>query len=126
MDKTALVSVEIEKGAELLDALDRAEVPVSIALWANLSEYGDWRFILADRHFDVPDPRTAYGSLHEPLSSAGLTPRNTPPILILPTSDSFIRELRRKYRKAKPQGARISGQLIGDRFVEDAYIYRVL
>jgi hypothetical protein len=41
-------------------------------------------------------------------------------------SDPFIRALRRILAKAKSvEGMRLGGQLIGDRFVEDALVYRI-
>ncbi len=33
MDKAAMVSVDIGRGSELLNALERAKVKVSVALW---------------------------------------------------------------------------------------------
>jgi hypothetical protein len=46
--------------------------------------------------------------------------------MILPMADSFIQELCRKFAKAKStEGMRLGGQMIGERFVEDAYVYRI-
>ncbi len=126
MDQAALVSVDIERGAELLDILERAKLKVSVALWANLSEYGDWRLIVSARQFDALGLTDAYGLLHDSLDAAGFTLRNTPPIVILPMADPFIRELRRMFGKTKSvEGMRLGGQMIGDRFVQDAYVYRI-
>jgi len=126
MDKAALVSIDIQRGAEILDALDGGNARVSVALWAYLSEYEDWRMVLAARRFDGMDLGDAYGLLHDRLADAGLTVEKTPPILILPMSDPFIRELRRIFGKARSvEGMRPGGQMIGDRFVQDAYVYRI-
>ena len=41
-------------------------------------------------------------------------------------ADPFVRELRRLFGKARSvEGMRLGGQMIGDRFVEDAYVYRI-
>ncbi len=121
-----MVSLDIEKGADLLDALGRAKVKVAVALWAYLSEYEDWRLVVAARQFNSLDLRDAYGLLHDSLAPAGFTPRNTPPIMILPMADPFIRELRRLFGKTRSvEGLRLGGQMIGDRFVQDAYVYRI-
>ena len=72
MDKTALLSVDLERGSEVLDILDRASPKVSVATWAHLSEYGDWRLILAGRQLDGLSIRDAYGATHEALAAAGL------------------------------------------------------
>ncbi|SPE36536.1 conserved hypothetical protein [Candidatus Sulfopaludibacter sp. SbA3] len=46
--------------------------------------------------------------------------------MILPMADSFVKELRRLFGKTRSvEGMRLGGQLIGDRFVEDAYVYRI-
>lgn len=126
MDKATLVSVDIEKGSEILEVLDGAGLKVSVALWVCLSEYEDWRYVVSTRRFDALGLRDAYGLLHDSLAVAGFTPANTPPVMILPMADSFIRELRRIFGKAKStEGMRLGGQLIGDRFVQEAYVYRV-
>ncbi|MCC6365876.1 MAG: hypothetical protein IT165_20360 [Bryobacterales bacterium] len=126
MDKTALVSVEISTGEQVLEILERANIKVSATLWAFLSEYSDWRLIVAARQFDTLPPRDAYRHLHELLAAGGLDVGNPPPIMILPVSDSFIKGLLRHFGKTRSvEGMRLGGQMIGDRFVEDAYVYRV-
>ena len=126
MDKTTMVSIEISKGSELLDALDHAGIKLNVALWTFLSEYEDWRLVVSSRQLDSPDPRDAYRLLNDSLAEAGFTPKNTPPIMILPTTDPFIRELRRIFGKTKSvDGMRLGAQMIGDRFVQDAYVYRI-
>ena len=126
MDKAALVSVDIERGSELLDALDRANFKVGVALLVYLSEYEDWRLVVSARRFDALDLRDAYGLLHGLLGDAGVTLEKAPPVMILPMSDPFIKELRRIFGKAKSvEGMRLGGQMMGDRFVQDAYVYRI-
>ena len=125
-DKTALVSLDIERGTELLSTLDAAKLDVAVALWVVLSEYEDWRLVLSARQLDTPDVRKAYRLLNNLLSPAGFDSFNTPTILILPTSDPFVKELGRIFGKAKSvEGMRLGGQTIGNRFVEDAFVYRI-
>jgi hypothetical protein len=46
--------------------------------------------------------------------------------MIFPIKDPFIRELRRLFGKAKEvAGMRLGGQTIGERFVSDAYVYKI-
>jgi hypothetical protein len=126
MDKTAMVSSDIDSGFQLLDALEHAKLKVAVALWMFSPEYEDWRLVVSARHFDSLDLRDAYRLVHESLAAAGLTPDKTPPVMILPMSDPFIKEIRRLFGKAKSvEGVRLGGQMIGDRFVQDAYVYRV-
>jgi hypothetical protein len=126
MDKAAMVSLDIDRGAQLLGALESAKLKIGVALWAYLSEYEDWRLVVSARRLDSLDLRDAYGLLHDSLAAAGFTPKNTPPLMILPMSDPFIRELRRFFGKTQSvEGMRLGGQMIGDRFVQDAYVYRI-
>jgi hypothetical protein len=121
-----MVSPDMNRGSELLDALERANLKVRVALWMFLSEYEDWRLVVSARQFDSLDPRDAYRLLNDTLAAAGFTPEKTPPILILPMADPSIKELRRVFLKTKGvEGMRLGGQMIGDRFVQDAYVYRI-
>ncbi len=46
--------------------------------------------------------------------------------MILPMTDPLIKHLRRTFGKAKSsEGMRLGGQVIGDRFIEDAFVYRI-
>ena len=126
MDNATLVSIDVERGGELLDSLDKAGLKGSVALWACLAEYEDWRLIISARQFDTLNLRDAYGLVHDSLAAVGFTPLNTPRVMILPMADSFIRQLRRTFGKTKStEGMRLGGQMIGDRFLEEAYVYRI-
>jgi hypothetical protein len=75
---------------------------------------------------DAAEPSQAYGLVHDAFAAAGISLEQTPALLILKMSDPFIRALRRIFAKAKSvEGTRLGGQLIGDRFVGDALVYRV-
>lgn len=126
MDKTALVSFDVERGRRVLDAIDDARMKIAVALWAHLPEYEDWRLVISGRRLDSPDLRDAYRRVNDSLSSAGISPDKTPPILILSTNDSFVKTLRHSFGKTKSvEGMRLGGEMIGDRFLEDAYVYRI-
>jgi len=121
-----MVSLDITRGSELLDALDRANLKVRVAIWMFLSEYEDWRLVVSARQLDSLNLRDAYRLLNDTLAAAGFTPEKTPPILILPLTDPSMKELRQLFSKARSvDGMRLGGQMIGDRFVQDAYVYRI-
>ena len=127
MDKATLVNVDFGRGTELIRALDDANLKIRVALWLYSADHEDWRLVLSSRQLDAAGPRDAYGLIHDALEKAGFTLERTPALMILSMNDSFVRELRRIFGKAKSvEGMRLGGQMIGDRFVEDAYVYRVL
>ena len=126
MDKVALVGPDIDRGSNILAVLERSGLRLRVGLWLYSSEYGDWRFVVSSPGFLNLSPMEAYRVLNDTLTAAGLGADRLPPILILPLSDPFVRELRRMFGKAKNvEGMRLGGQTIGDRFVEDAYVYRI-
>ncbi len=105
---------------------DRANIKVSVALWAYLSEYEDWRLIISSRQFDEAGVAKGYRILHNSLDSAGFAIEKQPIVMILPMTDSFIKGVRRMFAKSRNvDGMRLGGQLFGDRFVEDGVAYRI-
>jgi hypothetical protein len=126
MDKTALVSTDLERGSEILRKLDEAGLIVSVALWAYLPEYEDWRLVVSARTLDALQLREAYRTVNDSLAAGGLDVASIPPIVILPATDPFVKALRGVFGKTRSvEGMRLGGQMIGDRFLEDAYVYRI-
>jgi hypothetical protein len=126
MDKALLVSMDLERGAEVLRILDEANLKVNVASWVVLEEYGDWRLLLCSRRFDEDGLRAAHGLVNRALVAAGFPIEDKPSILILPMTDPFVRTLRRIFAKTKSvEGMRLGGQQIGNRWVEDGYAYRI-
>jgi len=126
MDKAALINIDIGRGAEVVDILDRAKLKPKVVMWAHLSEYEDWRLVIAAREFDALELRAAYRLLHDSLRAEGMTSDKTPELMIFPMADPFIKALRRRFGKSKNiEGRRLGGQMFGDRFVEDGFVYRI-
>jgi len=124
MDQATLVNLDVNTGATVLAALDDDHIKIAAALWMVSSDYNDWRLVLSSPSLDQTHPLKAYERVAEALH--GRFAHVRPPILILPTKDPFIRELRRIFGKTKDvTGMRLGGQSIGNRFISDAYVYRV-
>lgn len=124
MDQATLVNLDVDAGMKVLEALDAANLKASVALWMESSDYSDWRLVLASPAFDQTHPLRAYEQVAKALH--GHLGYTRPSVLILPTKDPFIRELRKTFGKAKEvTGMRLGGQTIGNRFISDAYVYRV-
>ena len=126
MDKTTLVNIDVSLGDEVVKALDAAGIEANVALWVWLSEYEDWRLVLASRRLDKEGLRRSYELVNRATDTAGIAINRAPSILILKMTDPFIRELRRIFGKATSvNGVRLGGQSIGNRFVEEGYVYRI-
>jgi len=126
MGQALLVSVDLDRGSEILRILDEAGLRVSVALWALLEEYNDWRLLVASRRLDESSQLEGYGLVNNALRAAGFSVEDKPSIVILPMTDPTVRALRRLFSKANTvEGMRLGGQQIGKRWVEDAYVYRI-
>jgi hypothetical protein len=124
MDQATLVGPDIDTGRDALKILDEAKIKPVVALLAVLPEYGDWRLILSAPSLDQKHLLRAHEKVAEALH--GQFPYRLPLIMILPTKDPFIRDLRKIFGKAKTvEGMRLGGQTIGNRFVDAAYVYRI-
>ncbi len=124
MDQATLVGFDLDAGTKILHSLDAAGVKASVALWILSPDYESWRLVLSSPSIDQTHLLKAYEQVAEVLH--GRLTYTRPPILILSMKDPFIRELRRIFGKAKDvAGMRLGGQMIGNRFISDAYVYRV-
>lgn len=126
MDKTTLVTADFATGAKILKILDRSGLLISLAMWVRVPEYDDWRFVVSSHRLDDAEPAKAYGLIHDALERAGFPLEQTPPLLIFRMDDPFVRTLRRIFNKTRSvEGMRLGGQTIGERFVDDAILYRI-
>jgi hypothetical protein len=124
MDQATLVNLDVNTGGDVLKVLDAAKIKVAVALLMASPDYSDWRLVLSSPSLDQSHPLKAYEKVAETLHERFA--QMLPPILILPTKDHFIRELRRIFGKSKDvTGMRLGGQTIGNRFISDAYVYRI-
>lgn len=126
MADTVLVATDFTAGLNVVQALERSNFPLKVALWLYFWEHEDWRLVLASPRLDEVEGAKAYGLLREILDAEGISGRLKPTLTIMRMSDPFIRALRRTFSKAKGvEGMRLGKQLIGDRWVEEALVYRI-
>jgi hypothetical protein len=126
MDTFALVSFDIENGNSVIEALDRDGKNPNVALWAKLSDYGDWRLVIASEHLDQPSSMPGYEGINEATRKAGISYRKRPTIYWRPMDTPFIKALRQRFSSADDTyGMRLGGQLFGDQYLEDAFVYRI-
>jgi hypothetical protein len=126
MAQALLVTVDVPLGAEVLKALDAAGLKPSVAMWAYLSEYEEWRLFVASRELDRAE-RSAYSLIFKALDAAGLSGWRAPDVFVFRMDDPFIKKLRREYAKTGDnEGRRIGSFSAGYRYLEDSYVYRIV
>jgi hypothetical protein len=122
MAKKALLDADIKLGDKILESLDAAKFPISVALWI-LTEEDGWEFAVGTPLYERGGPREAYEKLIAALRTDDPESMDFDDVRLMGNRHPFIRELRRSYPKAKP-GKRISGY-IGSIRLDDAVVYRI-
>jgi len=126
VDTSTLVSYYIENGKEVIDALDKDGKGPNVALWAKLPDYENWRLVIASDRIDQSSSRTGYSEINAALEKAGIPIRREPSIFLRPMDNPLIRDLRRTFASAADTyGMRLGGQMFGDKYLEDAFVYRI-
>jgi hypothetical protein len=126
MDKATLVGLDLKRTERIVSALEDRGIRVAAALWVHFPEFEDWRLVLAAKALDSLELGEAYLRVNRVLKDAGITVWETPTIVIMKTSDPFVRSLRRVFGKAKSvEGMRLGGQEWGGRIVNEAYAYKI-
>lgn len=126
MGTTALVNFDIENGQKVIQALDDAGKSPAVALWAKLPDYETWRLVLASDQLDQHSQLSGYSEIVEAINKAGIPSHRQPSIFLRPMNNPMIRSLRRVFGTAKDTyGMRLGGQTWGDKYVEDAFGYRI-
>jgi hypothetical protein len=126
VDTPTLVSYDIENGNKVIDALDKDGKTPNVALWAKLSDYDDWRLVIASDRLDQSSALSGYEEINAAMKKAGISYRKRPAIYWRPMNKPFIEELRRSFASAKDTyGMRLGGQRFGDQYLEDAFVYRI-
>jgi hypothetical protein len=124
MDQATLVGPDLTIGREIVSVLDAAQIKQITALFVLFPDYSDWRLVLSSPSLDQDHSLKAGKRVHEILQ--GKFDYGLPTLMILPTRDTFIKALRNMFSKAASvEGMRLGGQTFGDRFISDAYVYRI-
>ncbi len=126
MGTPALVSFDIENGDSVIQAMDDDGKTPNVALWAKLPDYEDWRLVIASDRLDQVSPLAAYTEINDALRKAKIPSHREPTILMKPMDDPMIRDLREAFATAADtRGMRLGGQKFGDKYLEDAVVYRI-
>ena len=126
MDNATLVNFDIENGQKVIDALDKDGKTPNVALWAKLPDYEDWRLVIASDRLDQSSSLSGYTEINAAIRKAGIPLNRKPSIFWRPMDKPFIQALRRTFASASDTyGMRLGGQMFGDKFLEDAFVYRI-
>lgn len=151
MATAVLVNRDFDVGRRVLNELAKAGIRVSVAFWAHVSDIDEWLFFVATPLVDSKGPTEAYDEVLRVIDVAGLdsqlpwrrlflrSPKD--PILRSLEKDTEIPEGSIHIMESEniPKGSpsayyvtytpkvaetlRIVNASIGDRFIEDAYVY---
>jgi hypothetical protein len=127
MAEAILVEPKIKAGAELLHILDTALGDVFAAFWYRDPDTEDWRLLIGSDVVDREGPTVANGHLVAILNSReiglslfelALVGRNHPLVLML-------KSLPKTGRKTLSTPMHVYRAMVGNHYIEDAYIYRI-
>jgi hypothetical protein len=121
-----LVTFDIENGEKVVEALDKAGKPPNVAIWAKLPDYEDWRLVIASDRLDQSSEFSGYSEINEAIRKAGIPFHRKPTIFLRPMDNPMIKALRSAYASMSDNyGMRLGSQMFGDKYLEDAVVYRI-
>ena len=124
MANASLVGPDVADGEKALEALAKAGIVPTVALWAKTSEYDLPRLFVAASEFENISNLEAHGRIADAVQPVFTW--SAPNFVVLRFKDKFISALRATFGgTADVNGMRLGGQLFGDRYIEDAYVYNI-
>ncbi len=151
MATATLVDRDLDIGRKILLVLDQEHIPVNVAFWAHVSQISEWQFFIATPLVDSKGPKAAYEQVLRALHDAGMDPQLPwRRIFLRSPKDPVLRSLEKQteipdgsisitefgtiprgtpsayyvtYAPYPGETFRILNEPVGDRFVEDAYVY---
>jgi hypothetical protein len=123
MGSATLVANEIQLGRQVVAQLDKADLRPRVALWMSTPEYDEGRLVLAAPEYDRKEPLKAYEAIYRALPERAVNGR--PAVLLLKMRDPFIKALRAIFNRTSTEGMLLGSQRIGNRFIDDGYVYRI-
>jgi hypothetical protein len=126
MDKTALVSFDIESGQRVIQALESDGIVPDVALWAVLPQYEDWRLVIASKYLNQKSLLESYGIINASMRKAKFTLLTEPTVFFCRMDEPLIEGLRSAFASvADTYGMRLGGQKFGNQYIEEAFVYRI-
>jgi hypothetical protein len=149
MATAALVDKDLDIGREILRALAKGRIEVTVAFWAYVPQSSEWQLFIATPLVDSKGPKAAYeevlGTLHDAKMDSYLPWRK---LFLRSPKDPVLKSLDKQkglrgsidiMEFENPRGSpsayyvtyvpysdetlRTFNEAVGDRFVEEAYVY---
>lgn len=125
MAKKALLDADVKLGEKILDSLDAAKFPISVAIWI-LTEEDGWQLVIGTPLYESGGPGEAYRKLIAALRKEDPESRDFDDVRLMGNRNPFIHELRRLFGKtASVYGMRLGGHRIGGIGLDDGVVYRI-
>jgi len=151
MATAVLVNRDFEIGRKVLATLAQANIPVTVAFWAFVPQINEWQFFIATPLVDSKGHRATYNQVLRTLHDAGLDPQLPwRRIFLRSPKDPVLKSLEKEtetpsgsidilevgslpkgtpskyyvtYASYPSEKLRTINEAVGDRFIEDAYLY---
>jgi hypothetical protein len=99
MDPATLVKSDRVIEAEVLDALDRRRIPVTLCEWSYVPQLEEWHLIIATPWHVSKGPRTSYRAAIDAFEKAGIYQRvPIRRIYLMSPSDPLVKQLQKMAR----------------------------
>ncbi len=123
---TTLVKEWIDAGKRLTEALDQANFEVVASLWLYDAESDEWELMIASPRVEEEGPLEAYRTVQKALLNLKFEDFRLADVHLVRPNDDLVKSLRLVARTGEGiNGKRLTRTRAGDRFIEDAYIYRL-
>lgn len=125
MDKTELVTRDIDSGRRFTEALLRSDIPVRGSMWFYEPNASEWWFLVATPMVDTDGPKAAYAAIQRVLKKLDPpTDLNFRKISVVSPKDRLIKLLLNAIQTSGGvSDIRFRHNTINNIFIEDAYIY---
>jgi hypothetical protein len=125
MAKKALLDADVKLGEKVLEALDSARFPISVAIWI-LTEEDGWQLVIGTPLYESGGTSDAYRKLIAALRKDDPESMDFRDVRLMGNRNPFIRELRQLFGKtASVMGMRLGGHHIGGLWLDDGVVYRI-
>lgn len=102
MDQTVLVKEDRDIGVQVMEALSRVKIPITLWKWIYVPQLEEWQMIIATPWYDSKGPRATYTALVNALQQAGIyeqVPMRR--VSIKSPSDPLVKALQQEAREQK-------------------------